>query len=250
MTAQLLGEESKINNVALILVNPQMGENIGAVARVMHNFNISDLRLVAPRDGWPNERAIAVSAGGLRITQNAKIFDNLQSAISDLHVVYACTARPRDINKQVVLPEEAALEFYNNKAIKIGIVAGPENSGLTNLDISFCNKIITIPVSEEYKSINIAQSLGIICYELFKNAQQTIAQPSQTDIASKSDLDGFLNSLIHSLEQVNFFKVENKKEKMIINLRAIFERITNISTQDVRTLYGVIKALTEYKNKD
>jgi len=245
MTAPLAGEESRINNVFLILVNPQMGENIGAVARVMHNFAISNLRLVAPRDGWPNPKANAMSAGGSCIIEQAEVFATLNDAISDLHLVYACTARKRDINKEIISPEEAAKTVQNN-AIKIGIVAGPENSGLTNLDISLCNKIVTIPVSEKYKSINIAQSLGIICYELFK--QKLLAPniaPSQADVASKKDLDSFLNNLIHELELKNFFKVAAKKEKMIINLRSFFERVTNLSSRDIRTFYGILKSLIE-----
>src|SRR5262249_51708592 len=144
---------------AIILVRPQMGENIGAAARIMLNFGFTDLRLVAPRDGWPNEQAIKMSSGATEKI-NLQVFENFEDAISDLNFLYATTARQRDMNKEVVTPAEIS------PTAKTGIVFGPERTGLENSEISLCDKLVAIPVNPDFASLNLAQSVAVICYQL------------------------------------------------------------------------------------
>jgi len=237
--------QSGINsNIAVILVRPQMGENIGAIARAMMNFSISELRIVAPRDGWPNEKAISMSAGANKIIENAKVCEDLPSALVGINEVYATTARNRYMNKEALWSYDAAKAIANSNQ-KIGILFGPESTGLTNEDISFANYLINIETNPEFSSLNIAQAGIVIFYEIFKNRFNYSKVEQVREYADGQDIEGLFNHLEIELERKGFFKVQEKKEGMVINIRNIFKRVQNMTKQDIRTLRGVIKAIAK-----
>ena len=234
---------------AIILINPQMGENIGAAARIMANFGLRDLRIVAPRDGWPNPRALEMARNAKDIVESARIFDTTEEAVEDLQHLYAATARPREMVKPVVTPREAATTMVKQLGVgqvgHCGFVFGPEKAGLENKDIILSDAIITIPVHPGYTSLNLAQSVAILCYEYF------IAQEDGTPVelasekvrpASKKEITGFLGHLEGLLDEKNFFKVPEKRDKMLQNINNLFIR-TQLNEQDVRTLRGILTAL-------
>lgn len=222
---------------AIILVEPQMGENIGAAARVMYNFGFDDLRIVNPRDGWLGsqvyEKAHEMSAHADWVIEKAKLYPTAQEAIADLEIVYAASARQRDMTKEVITPKEIELKG------KTGFMFGRESNGLTNEQIMLANKIITIPVNPEYSSINIAMSVGIICYEA---SQQKLQKP-EFEMATKADIDALIKHFEDELDKTDFFSVPRKKPGMMQNFANIFTR-GNLTAQEVRTLRGVIKALS------
>ena len=226
--------------VSIILIKPQMGENIGATARIMLNFGITDLRIVSPRDGWPNDKAIEMSAGAKDVIKNAKIFDNTEEAIADLQYVYATTARKRDMQKDIVEPKEVEING------KTGIMFGPERSGLENSDLVFADKLISIPVNDEYSSINLAMSVGIICYEI--GQQSFVKDRSQRELAEKSELQSMFEYLDEELTQKNFFQVAEKKPNMMNNIITMLNR-AELSSQEVRTLRGILRALSTSPSK-
>lgn len=209
-----------------------MGENIGATARAMLNFGFDDLRIVSPRDGWPNSKAIEMSAGASRVIENAKVFDSTEEAIADLKFIYATTARRRDLDKTLISSNQIQQQEG------LGVLFGAERSGLENDDIALANAIVTIPVSEEYKSLNLATSVAIICYELSKKPMLE----KQREIATKEELNSFFEHLETELSQANFFSVDDKKPGMMRNIKTMFTR-ADFSSQEVRTLHGIIKSL-------
>lgn len=219
---------------AIILVEPQMGENIGAAARVMYNFGLEDLRIVNPRDGWPNDKAHEMSAHADWIIEKAKIFPTVEEAIADLEYLYAATVRPREMTKEVIAPREITLHG------KTGFMFGKESSGLTNQQVSLANRIITIPVNPEYSSINISMSIGIICYEIFGKE----LPKQEFEMATKGDIDALIKHVETELDKTDFFSVPRKKPGMMLNFSNIFTR-SQLTQQEVRTLRGVIRALTE-----
>lgn len=222
------------NRPAIILHSPQMGENIGATARAMLNFGCKNLRIVSPRDGWPNAKAIEMSAGAKAVIENAQIFPDLASAIADLQTIYATSARPRDMNKPVISPREIELTG------KCGIVFGAERTGLENKDISMADKIISISVSNEYQSLNLAQSVGIICYELFS---RDVISNAKNEVATKQEFESMFEHLHAELNEKNFFQVPEKKPNMLVNIRNMFLR-AEFSGQEIRTMRGIIRCLS------
>jgi tRNA/rRNA methyltransferase len=229
-----------LNSISIILVKPQMGENIGSAARIMKNFGISDLRLVSPRDGWPNPKAHEMSAHADDIIESAKVFNSTADAVADLGMVFATASKARDMAKPVITPEQATSLL---KDTKIGFLFGRESSGLNNEDISFANHLISIPVSAEYNSLNLAQAVCVICYEVFKSLTIAPALPKETEqLSSRKDISEMLNFLDRELTDKNFFQVPEKKPGMMINIRNIFTR--NFYTeQEIRTLRGIFNAL-------
>ena len=213
-------------SISIILVAPQMGENIGAVARAMKNFDIYDLRIVDPRDGWPNEKAVSMSVGAADLIANARIFGSVVDAISDLSYVYAATATPRDMNKEYVFSRDLIEDIP--KTGKVGIMFGRENCGLNNQEISYANKIITIDTNLSFSSLNIAHSVAVICYELFQARMQSRPYVQPT-LAGNDELEYFYEHLFNSLEERKFFRVPEKREKMSLKIRNIFARIDKLS---------------------
>jgi len=231
-------------NISIILVEPQMGENIGATARAMKNFALSDLRLISPRDGWPNEKAKRMSVGAIDLMEKTKIFESIPEAIKDLEYVYAATAAPRDMNKDYVLSRELNLAISQKQ--KIGIMFGRENSGLNNQEISYANKILTIDTDVNFSSLNIAHAVAVICYELFQEKKQTRNDLDNVqDIATNQELEYFYNHLFETLDKKSFFKTLEKKEHMSSKIRNLFGRIDNLSKQEIQTLRGVITSLSK-----
>ena len=228
--------------LTIILVAPQMGENIGAVARAMGNFGLSDLRIVNPRDGWPNKSAQAMAAHALPIIESAKIYGATKEAIADCQYIAAATARQRDMQKQHLTPKELISQKPHGKT---AILFGQENNGLSNEDITLANAIISIPVSADCPSINLAQSSAILCYEWFQ-AQGTSLNYESEPPAPQSELQGFYDNLENRLDDTGFWQVGDKKPKMWRNLRNIFTRAQPTS-QEVRSLQGMIKSLNKRK---
>ena len=233
---------------AVILVSPQLGENIGAAARNMLNFGITDLRIVNPRDGWPNPQADYMAKGAISVVENATIYTSLKDAAKDINKIYAATARPRDMVKPIYTPNKTAREAvkYYNMGKKSAFMFGPERSGLENDDIAIADAISIIPVSEIYKSLNLAQAVNVFCYEWFVNLNSDAEDESEklnANPAKKTDVINMFEHLEEELDKAGFFKVDHMKSKMINNIRNIFIR-SNLSDQDVRTLRGIIKSLT------
>jgi tRNA/rRNA methyltransferase len=235
---------------AVILVEPQMGENIGAAARAMANFGLSDLRLVNPRDGWPNEKATAAASRADHVISAARVFDSCAAAVADLGFVYATTARDRDITKEVRGPVHAArvLRGFAGQGVRTGLLFGRERWGLNNDEIALADEILTLPVVPEFASLNIAQAVIVVAYEWRKTGFDSedggipFTMPERSAPATKADLIHLFDHLETALEERNFFRPAEKKESMVRNLRAIFQRVA-LTQQEVRTLRGVISTL-------
>ena len=232
--------DHKDNSPVIILIAPQMGENIGAVARAMKNFSVSELRIVQPRDGWPNEQARSMAVSAVNIIDTAKIYDSIEESIADIEYLYATSATPRSINKNYILSENLLQDYP--MTCKVGIMFGRENCGLQNKEISYAHKIISINTGD-FSSLNIAQSVIILCYELFRNRHVAINVNNQQTLASRKELNYFFEHLFSELEQKNFFKVPEKKEHMTQNIMNIFTRIDKLSNSELQTLRGIISTL-------
>ncbi|MFK7968598.1 MAG: RNA methyltransferase [Rickettsiaceae bacterium] len=234
------------NNIAIILVAPQMGENIGASARAMKNFGLKDLRIVSPRDGWPNTKAESMSVGAIDIINQAKIFSSIEQAISDLSCVYATTGVPRDMNKNYVLSKNLDQDIPNDNSI--GIMFGRENCGLNNQEIAYANKILVIDTDKKFTSLNIFHAVSIICYELFKIKNQSRSDLDNSyKLASQAELNYFYEHLFSKLDEKGFFRVAEKKKQMGNKIRNLFSRIDKISQVELQTLRGIVTVLTSEK---
>lgn len=237
-----------MNTPAIILVRPQMGENIGAVARAMSNFGLSDLRLVAPRDGWPNEKARDMAAGAHHIIDNAQIFSDFPAAMHDIEIAFATSARLRDLEKRVVEPTEAMQEIHAMVADgrHCALVFGPERTGLENDEIVLADTLITIPTDAAVNaSLNLGQSMVVLGYEWFRRleARPHFNVPEQSAaLASKEELHGMFSQLEDYLDGINYFRVDAKKPVMWRNLQNIFVR-SRLNTQEVRSLRGLFRDL-------
>jgi tRNA/rRNA methyltransferase len=233
----------------VILVEPQLGENIGAAARAMANFGLSRLRLVAPRQSWPNDKARVMAAGADRILDRAELYDSLEAATADCTFVFAATARAHDQAKLVVgAPEAAALMAPRIAAGEaVAVAFGRERNGLENDEVALADRILTLPVNPAFASLNLAQAVVIVAYEWFKLAsggRLPFAMPEKSAAAPKQQLLAFFASLERELEKVEFFRPPDKRETMQINLRNIFIRMAP-TQQDIQTLHGVIMAIAE-----
>jgi tRNA/rRNA methyltransferase len=232
----------------VVLVEPQMAENIGAAARAMANFGLSRLRLVKPLQGWPNEKARVMAAGADRIIAAAALYDSLADAIGDCSFVLAATARNHDQAKPVIAPDAAAAEMGLRVAAgeSVAIVFGRERNGLENHEVARADRILTLPVNPAFASLNLAQAVVIVGYEWFKRAGGGLpfASPQKSPPAAKQQLDAFFTDLERELEKVEFFRPDEKRGTMSVNLRNIFQRM-QLSQQDIRTLHGVITAIAQ-----
>jgi tRNA/rRNA methyltransferase len=233
----------------VVLVEPQLGENIGAAARAMANFGLSRLRLVRPRQGWPNGKARIMAVGADRVLDGAVLYDTLETAIADCSFVFAATARAHDQAKAVVGPQEAAAQAAPRVAAgeTVAFVFGRERNGLENDEVALADRIVTLPVNPAFASLNLAQAIVIVAYEWFKLANGgtlPFATPEKSAPAPKQQLLAFFASLERELEKVEFFRPPDKRETMQINLRNIITRMQP-SHQDIQTLHGVIMAIAE-----
>lgn len=227
-------------NPIIILVAPQMGENIGATARGMKNFGLDELRIITPRDGWSNEQARSNAVGAVNIIDNTKIYNSLEECIKDLEYLYATTCIKREMNKDYVFLQNLTADYPS--LAKVGIMFGHENNGSSNEEISFANKIITINTTE-FSLLNITQEVIIVCYELFRNSESREDIYNIQKLATKEEINHFLTNLFGKLDKAGFFKAPDKKHSMQQNITNIFMRINNLSTPEIQTLQGIIKSL-------
>jgi tRNA/rRNA methyltransferase len=237
----------------IILVDPQLGENIGASARGMWNFGLKNLRLVNPRDGWPNPKAGSVAAGGGIVLDNVKVYSDLQNAVKDLDYVFATSIRHRDLDKNVSSLEKAMEKTQNlfSRDMKVGIMFGPERSGLENKHISIANSIISIPVNPKYGSLNLGQSVLLTGYEWLrsKSREGDAAQSkARSNIAGQGDVEKFHDHLVDSLQKISFFFPEEKSNSMRINLRNMLSRMP-LTNLDIRILHGILRQFDRWKSR-
>jgi tRNA/rRNA methyltransferase len=231
---------------AIVLVEPQLGENIGMVARAMANFGLGDLRLVAPRDGWPNERASAAASGAVHVIEAARVFETVEEAVADLTYLFATTARPRDSLKPVRGPDSAGAELRVRISAgqRAGLLFGRERFGLNNEEVGMADEIVTFPVDPAFASLNIAQAVLLMSYEWMRSGQQEAAGPRfaapEVPPAEKEDLFRFLGHLEATLDKANYFHPEEKRAAMSQKVRTILTR-ANFSEQEVRTLRGMLR---------
>ncbi len=233
----------------VILVEPQLGENIGMAARAMGNFGLTRLRIVNPRDGWPNLHATRAAAGADHIIDNVELFDTVAAAIADLNLLFATTARPHDQAKPVVGPEAAAGEIATHIAGGggAGILFGRERYGLQAEEVGLADRIITFPVNPAFASLNLAQAVLLIGYEWFKRMTQGAlphAMPERSPRAGKEQMAAFFDNLIAELDKVEFLRPPEKRDTMLVNLRNIFTRMEP-TKQDMHTLHGVVMAIAD-----
>lgn len=230
---------------AIILVAPQMGENIGAAARAMANFGLKDLRLVAPRDGWPSQTAEANAVGAFDHLNPIEVFDTTADALKPYHTIYATTARPRDMRKKVLTPHSAALEITASPAQKSAILFGGERAGLTNEDIALAHHIISVPVNPDFASLNLAQCVLLVAYQLKLCGDDTpaIEMPlGDSARAPHGDQNDFMMRLETELQEKHFFRNPDMKPTMMRNIRNMFARC-DMTDQELRTLHGILSAL-------
>lgn len=233
---------------AIVLVGPQLGENIGAAARAMLNCGLTELRLVAPRDGWPNERAKAMATGSSReIVDRATVFASTAEAVADLHRVYATTARRRDLLKPAIGPRELAAEVREVAArgFRAGVLFGPERAGLDNDDIALASHIVHIPLNPAYSSLNLAQAVLLVahaCFEASDHPVTTGGPRSTTPPATAAELVNLFEHLEQELDASGFLRVTEKRGIMVRNLRSILHR-AELREHEVRALHGVVSSL-------
>lgn len=227
---------------SIILVRPQMGENIGAAARAMANFGLRDLRLVAPRDGWPNPKASDTAGKAIDIIDDATTYEEVPNAIADCQFVLATTARTRAMNLPMMDVREAMADVRMRSARgeKCAVLFGPERTGLENEDMALVNAVVTIPVAPEYTSLNIGQAVVVTAYEWFMSqpAEGGAGEPA----ASRGELAGLLGQLEAALDDKNFWRVPEKKDVMWRNIRATLVR-AGMTEQEIATWRGMIKSL-------
>ena len=238
-----------LGKIYFILVRPQMGENIGSAARAIKNFNIKYLRIVNPRCNWPSQKALATSVGAKDILKSAKIYNSIEKAIGDLDIIFASTSRIRKVNKEII----SILDFKKKveKKRKIGILFGPEASGLSNDEISYANYLVKIPTNKKFSSLNLSHSAIIFCFELFQyfsNKKAIYKSGYKSSVAKKSEINKFLSFIVDKLDKKGFLQPGHKRKSMIRNINNIFHRL-NLSEQEIRVLLGIFSTLNEFNTK-
>lgn len=244
---------------AVILVKPQLGENIGFAARAMANFGLTDLRLVAPRDGWPNDKARAAAAGAAALVDRATVYESVADAIGELNFVLASTARPREMVKAVLSPARAAVELKRRgaSAERTGVLFGPERSGLDNDTIALADAILTAPVNPEFASLSLPQAVLLFGYEWFKAGEfaPSLGRATEFDgpaaegmsfprtrLARRAELLALFEHLEGELDRTGFLYPEEKRPSMVRAIRNMFHRMS-ATEQDVRTWRGIVASL-------
>jgi tRNA/rRNA methyltransferase len=236
-----------------VLVRPQLGENIGATARAMLNFGLADMRLVSPRDGWPNERATAMASGAQIVLDRAQVFDTTRAALADCEFVLATTARPRECRLPVYDPAAAASEMKTriDRGERCAVMFGPERSGLENEDVLRADTIISIPVNPSFASLNIAQAALVIAYE-WARADGREASPGALDAeppAPREAFEGLIDHLFAELTTRGYFHPAERRPVMEMKIRAALAR-AGLTEAETRTLRGVVKSLSLPPRKD
>jgi tRNA/rRNA methyltransferase len=234
---------------AVVLVDPQLGENIGFAARAMLNCGLTDLRLVRPRGGWPDPRARAAASGANRVLDAARVAATTAEAVADLERLWAATARPRDMTKPVDTPTGAAAEMRRlaGDGVRCGVLFGPERTGLENDDVARTDAVLTVPLNPEFTSLNLGQAVLLVAWEWFRAADATPPRqasiPDETRPANRAELELLFTHLEQELDASGFLRVVEKRPIMVRNLRNLFLRATP-TEKEVRTLHGVVTALS------
>jgi tRNA/rRNA methyltransferase len=247
---------------AVILMEPQLADNVGMVARAMANFGLDDLRLIAPRDGWPNEKARIAASGANYVIDDAAAFPSLESSVSDLHWLAATTARQRDLRKPVMTPLEAVAEMRRRiaRGERCGVLFGRERSGLETTEVANADALIMIPVNSRFASLNLAQAVLILGYEWMRGSDAqslgrvtTYEKPLEAGLymgddrlATKEELIGFFEHIEGELERLGFFNPSHKRATVVRNVRTMFSRM-GATEQEVRTLRGIVATLAKGK---
>lgn len=235
-----------------ILVRPQMGENIGAAARAMLNFGLERMRVVGPRDGWPNPKAVAMASGAGRLLDHAGLFSDLGGAVADCDFVFATTARGRELVKEVVTPERAMemARAMGAEGKRVGILFGPERAGLENEDIVRANAIVTVPVNPDFPSLNLAQCVLLLGYEWQRQGATipaSVMELARTELANREEVDRLADHFEERLDAAGFFFPETKVEGMKANLRNMWGRL-GLTRAEVQTFHGMLRQIA-YKLK-
>jgi tRNA/rRNA methyltransferase len=244
----MAGTDSTVEAVqggpAIILVRPQLAENIGAVARAMLNFGLTEMRLVAPRDGWPNEAARAMASGADAVLDRARLFDTTDAAIADLRLLLAATARPRDMEKPVLTPGQAAAELHAalGRGEAAGILFGAERAGLDNEDVARAQAVIEVPANPAFASLNLAQAVLLLGYEWFRHGPGAARGENATPPATLAEFDNFFSRLTEAIDEAGFLKPPEKRPSMLRNIRNMLTR-ARFTEQELRTLHGILSAL-------
>ncbi|MEM7317527.1 MAG: RNA methyltransferase [Pseudomonadota bacterium] len=236
-----------------VLVRPQMGENIGAAARAMWNFGLDRMRIVAPRDGWPNPKAVAMSSGAGSVLDAAQLFDDLEGALADRTYVFATTARPRGLTKPVFSPERAMRLAAEKVAAgqKVAVLFGPERAGLENEDIAKANAIISVPVNPDYASLNLGQCVLLTAYEWMRQVGEIRHEDTDLgkgDWATGIEVEKLAAHYEDRLGQAGFFFPPEKADGMKLNLRNLWSR-TPLTRADVQMLHGVMRQMVRWKER-
>ena len=245
--------DTKNKHPCFILVRPQMDENIGAAARAMWNFGLERMRVVSPRDGWPNQKAVAMASGAGRLLDEALIFPTFEEAIADQNFVFATTARPRDLIKPIYSPKDAIRLAVSkmSEGQNVGFIFGPERSGLENSDIVKANAIISVPVNDHFPSLNLAQCVLVLAYEWMLNLNNSDIDSStsdQSNVVSNMQVEKLCNYFEENLEEVGFFYPEDKAESMKTNFRNMWSRMP-LTNSDVQIFYGMLRQLIRANKK-
>ena len=236
-----------------VLVRPQMGENIGAAARAMWNFGLDRMRIVAPRDGWPNAKAVAMASGAGRLLDEAMLVDALPAALEDAHYVFATTARTRDMTKPVFTPERAMQIAAEKIAAgqRVAVLFGPERAGLENGDVARANAVISVPVNPEFPSLNLAQCVLLTGYEWRRATTQIVpehVQMQSTDWASQIEVEELASHYEDRLDEAGFFFPDHKAASMRQTLRNFWSRMP-MTEADTRLLHGIMRQMVRWKNR-
>ncbi len=232
---------------AIVLVEPQLGDNVGAAARAMLNCGLTDLRLVRPRDGWPSSKARAMASGADSVLDGARLCDSLEEAVADLRVVFATTARHRDMVKPEVTPAEAAAQIrrHGARGERCGVLFGRERIGLTNDEVVLADAVLHVPLNPAFSSLNLAQAVLLIAWEWRRAGDDT---PPRQLIeaghrrATREELLHFFAHLEEALDAGDYFKVEAMRPANVRTIRNLFSR-AELTDQEVRTLHGIVTAL-------
>ncbi|MFD1341295.1 RNA methyltransferase [Litorisediminicola beolgyonensis] len=238
---------------SFVLVRPQMGENIGAAARGMWNFGLDRMRVTAPRDGWPNEKAVAMASGAGRLLDEAQLYPTTAEAVADCSYVYATTARMRGLTKPVFSPEAAMADAARRigQGERVAVLFGPERAGLENDDVARANAIISVPVNPAFSSLNLAQCVLLTAYE-WRRATSEIAHET-TEMAGavwadQAEIDALSRHYEERLDKAGFFFPEHKADPMKRNLRNLWSRLP-LTRADVQTLHGVLRQMVRWKDR-
>ena len=237
---------------SIILVKPQMGENIGSAARAMLNFGLENMRVVAARDGWPSQSAVATASGAGRVLDQARHFSSFHDAVGDCHFVFATTARGRDLTKPVYDPKKAMKIAFEkiSDGQNVGIIFGPERAGLENTEVVRSNALITVPVNPNFSSINLAQTVLLLSYEWFLATniyKENFSNNRKTSIASILEIEKLSQQYENELEKIGFFFPEEKATSMKLTLRNIWSRLP-LTVSDVRAFHGILRHLLKRRD--